>query len=146
MCVCVHVYIQVGMYSSYWLLDGVSSSLHRCQMFTKCHLWLATPQHSVNIWHPWRGAHPVKEPINCVILYWVIELYLRPTETMAMLWRLRRHQSWTDWAKVAENKAWVTDGPVHAWYTAASWSLKPRWPSSKSRSLSSTTSHSTLEH
>lgn len=71
--------------------------------------------------------------------------YLMPTVTMATLLRFNLHQCWTSWENVAENSARLILGPVHARYTAASWSLNPRAPPSKRRSLSSTTNHSTLE-
>ena len=83
------IYIQIGIYTIYWLLDRVSSSLHKCQMFTECSgngigvmfTIMHCCKHDTDILtnsrsllciyltSMERGAHPVKELINCVHFY-----------------------------------------------------------------------------
>ena len=68
-----------------------------------------------------------------------------PTLTQTRSCRWRRHQLATGVVCVALNMARLTRAPSHAWYNLANCSRNPCLPSSNNLSLSSTTSHSTLQ-
>lgn len=75
---------------------------------------------------------------------WLGETNLCPMFTETRLSRFRRHHCSTSCVQVALKKALRTLALEHARKMVASCSLKPVFPSSKSLSDSSTTSHSTL--